>query len=162
MEVKRYHYPESIQSAKARTKLAIIFLPLLLILVVFRFIPLKPVSLSDYYLLIIGLLFGILGSVFFVGWWADIVVEEDSIFIEFLWMYLKVKWDDIADVTPFGPRFMHLWVVTTKNNLTPFHRLYGMFSAKSFLPSFYITILTKSHALLLAEVKSQINLHRGN
>jgi hypothetical protein len=153
METKYYRYPRPIKNAKLSSKFCIFFLALLLIPAILGYIPLKH---SEHYLLIIGLILGILGSVFFVGWWADIGIDENGLLVEFFWAKLNVQWNEIVDVKPFGPRFFHLWVVITKNKLTFFHRLYGVYSLKSLKPSFFVFNKYRSHEFLISKIMANI------
>ena len=156
MKIKYYRYPDSMQKVKTGSKLSIVFLLTLLILTILGYIPEDKTNPINYYFLIIGLPLTIVGVIFYIGGFPDIGVTDDGVIVELFWLKLKVQWDDIAIIKPFGPRFLRWWVVITKKNLTPFHRFYGMFSFKSFLPSFYIQTSSRSHQYLVRKIKEEI------
>jgi hypothetical protein len=157
MHTKHYKYPQPINNAKLSVTFGFVLLLLLLVLAVLGYIPENYDNVSERYLLIAGLLLGLFGCVYFLGWWADIEVDEDGLLVHFLWMKLRVLWGDIVDVKPFGPKFFHLWVVITKNKkLTFFHRLYGLYSLKSLKPSFFVCNMRKSHQFLISQILKRI------
>jgi hypothetical protein len=156
MNTKHYKYPRPIKNAKLSAAFGFVLLLLLLVFAILGYIPENHVSPTERYLLIAGLLFGLFGCVFFLGWWADIEVDENGLLVGFLWRKLRVLWGDVVDVKPFGPKFFHCWVIITNNKLTFFHRLYGMYSLKSFKPGFFVCNMRKSHDFLISQILKRI------
>ena len=160
MEIKYYRYSGGIQFGKIIVKLLAIFCFIILFIVLTQPHFRQTYSNYEYSLLLLALLLGIIGCIFYVGLFADIGVDNDGLLIEFLWKNLKISWGDIIDIKPFGPRFLGYWIISTNNKLTPFHRLYGFYSLKTVAPSFCINNIDKSHDYLLLRIRKQIKLNR--
>lgn len=160
MDIKHYRYPGSIQLGKTVVRfLGSAFFIILLIVLTQPYFK-QTYSGYQYYLLLFVLILGIISCIFYIGLFADIGIDNDGLLVEFMGKQLKVFWKDITGVKPFGPRFLNYWVITTDNKLTPFHRLYGVYSLKSLAPSFCIYKTTKGHEFLLMKIREQIRLNR--
>ena len=160
MDVKQYHYPGPIQLGKTGAKFGIV-----LFLIIFITLLTKPYlkeaySGFSYYLVLSTPILGVVGCVFYIGLFADIGMDDEGLFVEFIGKQLRVFWKDITDIKPFGPQFLNYWVITTDNKLTSFHRIYGLYSLKSVAPSFCIYKSTKGHEFLLMKVKEKAKLNR--
>ena len=160
MEIKYYRYSGGIQFGKTIGRLLAIFCFIILLIVLTQPYFRQTYSNYDYFLLLLALLFGIIGCIFYDGLFADIGVDNDGLLVEFLWKYLRIPWSDIIDIRPFGPRFLGYWIISTNNKLTPFHRLYGFYSLQTAAPSFCINNIYKSHEYLLILISKQIKLNR--
>jgi hypothetical protein len=57
----------------------------------------------------------------------EILTDDKGLHIRFLWMHLIVKWEDVIGVKPLFLFIKTHWVIRTRS-LTPFHRLYGLYS----------------------------------
>ena len=160
MDIKHYRYPSSIQLGKTVVKfLTVLFFVIFLIVLIQPYFR-QAYPSYNYYALLLTPILGIIGCIFYVGLFADIGIDDDGLLIEFLGKQYRVFWKDITGVSPFGPRFLNYWVITTDNKLTPFHRLYGFYSLKSLAPSFCIYKTTKGHEFLLMKIREQIRLNR--
>jgi hypothetical protein len=158
MDIKFYRYPDSISFGKMLISFLVILFFAIFLLVLIE--PHYRQTNPDYYLLLItSLPFGIIGGIFYIGSFPDIGVDDDGLHVQFLWKYLKVPWKDITGVKPFGPPFLNYWVITTNDMLTLFHRIYGLYSLKSFAPSFYIFKSTKGHEFLLIKIREKVKLN---
>lgn len=159
MDIKQYRYPEPIQIGKVGAKVgAVLFLIIFIVILTQPYFR-QTYSSFDYYILLIALFLGIVGCIFYVGLFADIGFNDDGLYVDFFGKQYKVFWSDITSVKPFGPRFLHYWVVTTDNKLTLFHRLYGIYSLTSLAPSFCIYKITKGQEFLLMRIKEKIKLN---
>ena len=160
MDIKFYRYPDPIQIGKTVVSYlgGAFFIIFLVVLTQPYF---RQTYLGyDYYSVLLALILGVIGCMFYVGLFADIGMDNDGLLVKFMGKHLRVFWKDITDAKPFGPRFLNYWVITTDNKLTPFHRLYGVYSLKSLAPSFCIYKISKSQEYLLMTIKNQIKLNR--
>ena len=88
----------------------------------------------------------------------DITVTDDGLLIEFLWKDLMVSWDRIMEIKPaYGfwgnsriPKPIYL-VLT--DDLTPFHRLYGLAYGLSVKPAFIIHPTISGYQSLVETIK---------
>jgi len=159
MQDKQYRYPDPIQLGKTGAKVGIV-----LFLITFITLLAKPYfkeaySGYSYYLVLLVPILGIVGCIFYIGSFPDIGADDEGLFVEFIGKQLRVLWKDITGIQPFGPRFLNHWVITTDNKLTAFHRIYGLYSLKSFAPSFYIYKSTKGHEFLLMKIREKVKLN---
>jgi hypothetical protein len=138
METRHYRYPAEVQNFKALSKF-FLFLYLFLSGVGILGYQLsyytEPVG---YYYLLIGFPLAIFFVVFHLGDYPDVKADDKGLYVEFLWAYLPVPWEDIIEIKHFRFLFLEWWLITTRNHLTFFHRLYSVYSLKSFLPGFLI------------------------
>ena len=138
MEIKHYRCSSSIQNFKTLIKFSI---PLFLFLSIIGALSYQSADHGDrevYYYLLLGIPLAILGYVFTLGDYPDVKADDNGLYVEFLWTYLPVPWEDIIEIKHFRFLFLEWWLITTKNHLTFFHRLYSVYSLKSFLPGFLI------------------------
>ncbi len=147
MESKSFTYPLKVQRFKYQVKFTAI-LPILLITLLMIRIDFK--STLEFLAAIFFPLLMTLGSVLYLGAWADLEIDDEGIYVQFLWRKLYVPWDDLVDVKDFGfSRARTTIVLVNKNRLTWFHRIYSVFTVGSFLPGFHIyPQLTHSKELL--------------
>jgi len=158
MNIRFYRYPGSIKFGKMIVGLMSVLFVIIIIFVVIE--PYFRQAYSDHYSsLVISLILGIIGCIFYIGCFSDIGVDDDGLLIEFFGKQYRVFWMDITGIKPFRPGFLNYWVITTDNKLTPFHRLYGLYSLKSLAPSFCIYKTTKGHEFLLMKIKEQVKLN---
>lgn len=102
--------------------------------------------------------FAVYGIIFTLGEYPDVKVDDNGLQVEFLWTYFPIPWGDIVEIKPFRFLFLEWWLVTTKNHLTFFHRMYSIYSLKSFLPGFLIHDKeSQDHSDLLKLIRKQIN-----
>jgi len=160
MDIKYYRYPDTIQTGKIGTKFGAIFLFIIFLVVLTQPYFRQNYSSHDYYLILLAIILGIIGCIFYIGLFADIGIDNDGLLVEFMGKPLRVLWKEITSVKPFGPKFLNYWVITTDNKLTPFHRLYGFYSLKSLAPSFCIYKISKSQEYLLMTIRNQLKLNR--
>jgi hypothetical protein len=102
-------------------------------------------------------LFVILISAYF---FSDITVVADGLLVEFLWLKLHVKWDQLIKTKPIlGMNILGLSkrkvVVLLVHGLTPFHRTYGLLYGFSIYPAVVIHPAISDYDLLM----QQISLH---
>lgn len=137
METRHYRYPPLIQNYKAFSKF-FLFLYLFLSGVVILSYPSPGQTEEGIYYLLIGLPVAIFFVVCHLGDYPDVKADDNGLYVEFLWTYLPIPWDDIIEIKYFSFFFLEWWLITTRNHLTFFHRLYSVYSLKSFLPGFLI------------------------
>ena len=158
MESRHYRYPTSIQNLKTNIKLSLF---LFLILAGFGLLTYDSANHNDpvgYYYLLIAIPFAVYGIIFTLGEYPDVKVDDNGLHVEFLWTYLPIPWGDIVEIKHFRFLFLKWWLVTTKNHLTFFHRMYSIYSLKSFLPGFLIHDKeSQDHSDLLKLIRKQIN-----
>lgn len=156
METRHYRYPPSIQNFKAYIKL---FFFLYLFISGIGILTYQWANHNDqagYYYLLLGIPLAIFGAVFILGYYPDVKVDVNGLYVEFLWTYLAVPWEDILEIKYFRFLFLEWWLITTKNHLTFFHRLYSIYSLKAFLPGFLIHHkLSKDQNDLLKLIRNQ-------
>lgn len=158
MDIKFYRYPDTIKNGKIiAAYLGSAFFIIFLIVLTQPYFR-KVYSSHDYYLVLLALILGIIGCIFYIGLFADVGIDNDGLLIEFMGKPLRVLWQDITSVKPFGPKILNYWVITTNNKLTPFHRLYGIYSLTSLAPSLCIYKISKSQEDLLTTIRNQIKL----
>jgi len=159
MQNKQYRYPYSIQLGKTGSKIGVVLLLIIFVIVLVEPYFRQTYSGYSYYLVLLTPILGIIGCIFYIGSFPDIGVDDDGLSVEFIGKQLRVFWKDITGIKPFGPRFLNYWVITTDNKLTPFHRIYGLGSLKSFAPSFYIYKSTQGHEFLLMKIREKVKLN---
>ncbi|MBK9924953.1 MAG: hypothetical protein IPP66_06625 [Anaerolineales bacterium] len=138
MENKYYRYPVEIQNRKTLIKF-FAFLFLLFSDIVILAYPLADNNYQkNYYYLLLTVLMVIIGFIFAFGEYPDVKTDDNGLYVEFLWTYLPIPWEDITEIKHYSFLLSDWWLITTKNRLTFFHRLYSIYLFKSFFPSFYI------------------------
>jgi hypothetical protein len=158
METRHYRYPASIQNLKACIKL---FFLLSLFISGIGILTYKSANHNDqtgYYYLLLAIPLAIFMAVSILGYYPDIRVDNNGLYVEFLWTYLPVPWKDIVEIKHFKFFFLEWWlIITTQNRLTFFHRLYSVNVLKSFLPGFYIHHkASKDQSDLLKLIRGQV------
>jgi hypothetical protein len=91
----------------------------------------------------------------------DIVADNQGLLVEFLWIKLRVGWNQIKQVKPAFP---FAWLVVKQkasmivltNALTPFHRIFGLLYGFTLLPSFVIHPTINDFDLLIAKINSHV------
>jgi len=156
METKYYRYSAEVQNFKTLGKF-ILFLFLFLSGVVILSYPSSGQTKEGIYYLLIGIAVTVLFVVFHLGSYPDVRADDKGLYVEFLWTYLPVPWEDIAEIKPFKFIFLEWRLITTKGHLTFFHRLYSIYSLKSFLPGFLIhPKSSKDQSDLLRLIRGQV------
>jgi hypothetical protein len=95
-------------------------------------------------------------AIFVSNAYPAIDADEDGLFVHFSFFRLRVKWNDILDIRPISLLYGS-YVVRTKV-LTPFHRLYGLYTL-SFQPSFVVHSLISGFPKLYASIKNKRLIH---
>ena len=115
MNIRYYRYPTGIQTAKWLAKFTIILLIIIafiiLLLLLFKAHVEQYSNLIGFY---IALFFAIVCFAFFNGTWPDIGIDDEGILVEFLWIYLRVPWQDIIEIKHFGSSFFGWWLIDYK------------------------------------------------
>jgi len=117
--------------------LAGIFLPVYILL------QYLPISIDNVFSILImsALPSGIL--LLTANYFPDIEVDENNIYVSFIWMRLSIPLDDLITIKPtffsrlLKPSSPAIWVVATQW-LSPFHILYGLLYGFWWYPSFII------------------------
>ncbi len=92
------------------------------------------------------------------NYFCEITVDENGLWVSFLWQRIHVQWQNIIEIKPaifnFGAGSQS-WVVLTRT-LPPFHRLYGLLYGLSWLPSFVIAPLITDSEDLVQRIREHI------
>ncbi len=91
----------------------------------------------------------------------DITSSDEGLRTTFLFRTLLVKWEDIADVKPSKPFGLPIGkkasVVTAKNGLTFFHRIYGLTYGQTNQPALVIWSYGSTYEALIKEISKKRN-----
>jgi hypothetical protein len=139
MSIKYYRYPRSIQVTKAISKILCFVVPSLFLLLIIINWANPTQSYANYPGLIFGAILFAFLTIYFIYSWPEIGVSEEGLLIEFLWFKLNVPWTKLLDIEQLPTPFVRIWLVKT-NDLTIFHRLYGLLNGPSIKPSGSIVI----------------------
>ena len=156
----KHQYSSGIEATKGFAKFMFFFSIVVLILfTIFR----DKYSFSeiDFRQAILGAIFGCLFSLYYTGTWCDIKLDENGLYVEFLWKMLFVPWKEIKQLRYLGFYPIGYWVVHTQNSLTLFHRLYslGTFSVS---PSFHIHDSIDNKNELISIIKKKVSINNKN
>jgi hypothetical protein len=155
---KYYRYSLGIEVTKGFAKFIFFLSPVVLILfIVFR--DKYNFSPIDFQRAILGAIFGCLFSLYYAGTWCDIKVDENGLYVEFLWNMLFVPWKEIKQLKYLGFYPIGYWVVHAQNSLTLFHRLYSLGTFPPSL-SFHIhdSIDNKNELISIIKKKASLNI----
>jgi len=160
-DIKYYRCPPQIQFAKIICKIFFVLMPFLLILMVIENRPEDYSSYSEYVIAFFMPPLFMMACTFFAGSWPDIGIDDDGILVEFLWVYLRVSWKDLIEIKHIGSRTFGVWLITTNNRLTFFHRFFGLWTTFSWKPGFHLHTQSLQHREALKIIQKQINrIHR--
>ncbi|HZM22680.1 MAG TPA: hypothetical protein VFC02_13110 [Anaerolineales bacterium] len=90
----------------------------------------------------------------------DVYVDDQGLFVEFLWNKIKVPWQDIIEVKYiWGVGFLREEkrpLVVVVKSLTSFHRVFGVLYAKSIRPAFIIDVTIDDFQTLKKTIQKHI------
>ena len=153
-KTSQYRYPMIIQLFKILANALGLFLLIVLITSVFQGIFFKGINLKYLVLWLILILIPFITS----NYYADIVTDEEFIYVQFLWTHLPIKWEELVSMEPSPynlPRRPASWVIKTKK-FTLFHRLYGVIYALSLRPCFLLNRGISNFDQLLEQIKTHL------
>lgn len=113
-------------------------------------------SIVDYLGALLGPLAMALACLWYVSSWPTIRLEPNGLNVEFVIPYLHVSWEDILKIEYIGSKTFGTWVILTKNRLTPFHIIFGLFYCFSLKPAFLIHTQSSEHKELISEIRKHI------
>jgi hypothetical protein len=90
--------------------------------------------------------------------YADIITDDEFIYVQFLWTHLPIKWENLIRIEPSPynlPQRPATWVVQTKK-FTFFHRLYGVIFTLSLQPCFMINRGISDYDQLMERIKAHL------
>jgi hypothetical protein len=116
-------------------------------------------SLTEFYMAYFGVIIMILASIFYIGNWPDIGIDDEGILVEFIWGYLRVLWSDITSIKHVGSNKFGVWLITTNNRLTFLHRVYSLWTSFSFEPGFIIHTQSAPYREALKVIQKYRNSH---
>jgi hypothetical protein len=101
---------------------------------------------------------------FLVFLFLDIEEYEYGINLKFMTKKYPIKWGEISEIRrarPLGFRIRKdIILVVTNSNLTPFHRLYGLFYGKTNNPSFIVPPELHDSSILKRKIVEQIKKNK--
>ena len=103
---------------------------------------------------------------FFAYLMTDINVDNDGMYIPFLWKNYLIKWDEIIEVKPLKPFGLFTNkrsnVVFVKTKLTFFHHLYGILYGGKNQSAILIYRTISDYDLLIKSVSTQARKNQRN
>lgn len=138
MVIKHYRYPPSIRNFKTLFQGFVFISVILSIIGISTYQAVNYNNQEGYRYLLLGIPLAIFGVVFISGDHPDVKADDNGLYVNFLWKYLPVPWEDIGEIKRCKILHLEWWLITTNNRLTFFHRLYSIYSLKSFHPGFLI------------------------
>jgi len=130
---------------------------------VLDFIPqISPwIIIDNLWVSILGLVLGLMATLYGVYYFSDIVLDESGLYVEFLWYKCHVNWKDIVKIRVLhSSPFARSWLVETKS-LTSIHRLYGLLHGFTINPSFLIHSNLLGYEQILHEIKRRMEHSRN-
>jgi hypothetical protein len=157
---KRYQYPSGIEVSKGfAVFMFFLFIVALISLILFR--DRYNFSPIEFRRAILVVIFGCLFSLYYRGTWCDLKVDENGLYVEFLWNMLFVPWKEIKQLKYAGFYPIGHWVIHTQNSLTLFHRLYSL-DTFSLSPGFHIHDSIENKSELISIIKKKISINNKN
>ena len=153
-KTSQYRYPLIIQIFKILANALGLFLLIILITSIFQGIFFQGIEFKYFLLWFLLTLIPFMTS----NHYADIITDEDFIYVQFLWTHLPIKWEDLISIEPSPynlPRRPAAWVVKTKK-FTLFHRLYGVIFALSLQPCFMLNRGISDFDQLIERIKTHL------
>ena len=153
-QTSQHRYAMIIQMFKILANALGLFLLIILITSIFQGNFFKGIEFKYYLLWLILILIPFLTS----NYYADIITDENFIYVQFLWTHLPVKWEELISIEPSPynlPRRPASWVIKTRR-FTLFHRLYGMIFALSVQPCFLLNRGISDFDQLLERIKAHL------
>jgi len=156
METKWFRYPPNIQWTKTVSKVMIFILAMIFIAMVYKNRPEDYETLSLYYIAFTMPILGILVFALYAGSWSDLGINDQGIVVEFLWFQLSVPWNSIISTKQVGSMKFGVFVILTKDALTPLHRIYSLITVGSFHPSIQIHSISSEHLSAVGLIKTNL------
>lgn len=155
---RRYIYSFGIEATKGFAKF-MFFLSAVALILFITFRDKYNLSPIDFQRAILGAIFGCLFSLYYIGTWCDIKVDNDGLHVEFLWTMLFVPWKEIKQLKYLGFYPIGYWVIRTQSSLTIFHRLYslGTFPPS---PSLHIHDSIEDKNELISIIKKKVSINQ--
>jgi hypothetical protein len=163
MPKNSFRYPFGIRIAKTGSAfmegiLSLIFI-VLLWLIIFQPDQIKQEPIR-FLLLILLVPFGSIFLAYFAYSFSEIKLDTDSIYLEFLWYWIKIPWNEVVSIEDkeaqlsYKPIFKEHIVRVKK--LTLFHNLYGLMYLMKFTPCFVINAKISHYNEIVKEIKRHI------
>jgi hypothetical protein len=158
-----YRYP-------TRVKVVKIFCVLLEAIFIFAFFSLlwsdisAPTPLPQKLIKIVGTLcwtsLGLILLQYIASSFSEIRIDSDAIYLEFLWLWLKIPWSDVISIKATKSQYIprrgipqHIIRVKT---LTSFHHLYGLMYLTTSTPCFLINGYLNDYSQVVREIRSHL------
>jgi hypothetical protein len=159
MAIKYYRYPRSIQAVKAISKIQFFFFPSLMLFAAITSWLYPTQTYVNWSGLIFGSIFFSSFFIFIAYSFPDVGISEEGLRIEFLWSKISVPWNKVIAINPLPTHIFRVWLVKT-DELTLFHRLYGLYYGLSIKPCFAIHSTLRDHLELTQEIRKQIRISK--
>lgn len=157
---KQYLYSFGIEATKGFAKF-MFFLSLVVLILFTIYKDRYNFTQIEYQRAILGAIFGCLFSLYYAGTWCDIKVDEDGMYVEFLWTMFFIPWKEIRQIKYLGFHPVGYWVVHTHNSLTLFHQLYSL-GTFPLSPSFHIHDGIEDKNELISIIKKKVSINSKN
>ena len=152
--ITQHRYPIFIQVFKIFANALGLFLLVVLITSIFQGIFFQGIDFKYFLLWALLILVPFLTS----NHYADIITDEDNIYVQFLWTHLPIKWENLISIeaSPYNlPRRQTAWVVKTQK-FTAFHRLYGLIFDLSLQSCFMLNRGISDFDELMEQIKAHL------
>jgi len=159
-ESKLYKYPFLSETLKTISIFTIGVLLLMIALTITKYF-LAYQTIVDRLKTILVAILVIIGVVYQAYSMPRVKTDDDGLLVEFLWQWLRIKWEDVdgvREIKSYSGRF-HVWMVES-HQLTFFHRFYGLLNNGKFKPCFLVHSTMVNHLELINEIKRCSKKHK--
>jgi len=133
------------------------------ILLIFCYLILNPKILFEEFSQVFGTTISLFLNLFIasyiINYFPDIKIEDEYIYIQFFWFWIKTPWERILFIKRIKTFLFRQYIVCSEE-LTFFHRLYGLLFLFSPKACFLINTSLDSYEDLVNEIEAHTKHHQ--